>query len=557
MTNNETTGEMTKSRGKALQLILSLLIFAAFVVFLFVPDIALLDASLWSQVLDLFKGELAYGSVLKSAMYAAVGAYAVLLVCTVAAFFCKRRGARALNYLKSLVLLAVAVFFAYALTKELGASFSDIFTDEKTFFALNSVSLSVAVALLAIIVLNFTAYKGFGIVKLIFAALGISFLAFTGKTFIESYNFNDLLNGIELGNGALNTITQYTFMGLAWAVLVNAVLALFVLILPRTGVLDVIRSIIVFVLAAAAAILLGVTDSFANLLDYMGTVIFAGIALVQLIYAIIVVAVLHSKKKKLEEQKEAEEDAAFAIDANNQMTFRGLGAPAAQQDSAQQPAAPVTEEASAPEINTANAETNISEEAERTNKAFEEAAQISIDDIARETQTEEYDDIIRDEQPEIAEEEEKPFDFEQTKYDGNFNRAYQDFAEEEERKQQAAQQQAQQQTYYNYQQPQTPPYYANQQQPYGQQLYTQQQPFYTPGYIPDAFISSLTPAERDEFDRLFISRIYGENKRLPAYRIGGDNREFFVKIFVFMGRYRNVISDGLLEKIYNYSNSIR
>ena len=71
------------------------------------------------------------------------------------------------------------------------------------------------------------------------------------------------------------------------------------------------------------------------------------------------------------------------------------------------------------------------------------------------------------------------------------------------------------------------------------------------------FISSLTPAEKDEFDRLFISRIYGDNKRLPAYRLGGDNREFFAKIFVFMGRYRNVISDGLLEKIYNYSNSIR
>ena len=75
--------------------------------------------------------------------------------------------------------------------------------------------------------------------------------------------------------------------------------------------------------------------------------------------------------------------------------------------------------------------------------------------------------------------------------------------------------------------------------------------------MPDAFLSLLTDAERAEFDRLFISRVFGDNKRLPAYRIGGDNREFFVKIFVFMGRYRNVISDGLLEKIYNYSNSIR
>ena len=75
--------------------------------------------------------------------------------------------------------------------------------------------------------------------------------------------------------------------------------------------------------------------------------------------------------------------------------------------------------------------------------------------------------------------------------------------------------------------------------------------------MPDAFINGLTAAERDEFNKLFISRIYGENKRLPAYVVGGDNREFFAKIFVFMGRYRNVISDGLLEKIYEYSNLIR
>ena len=41
------------------------------------------------------------------------------------------------------------------------------------------------------------------------------------------------------------------------------------------------------------------------------------------------------------------------------------------------------------------------------------------------------------------------------------------------------------------------------------------------------------------------------------YSIGGDNREFFTKVFVFMGRYRSIISDSLLEKIYNYSNIIR
>ena len=58
--------------------------------------------------------------------------------------------------------------------------------------------------------------------------------------------------------------------------------------------------------------------------------------------------------------------------------------------------------------------------------------------------------------------------------------------------------------------------------------------------MPDAFLNGLNAAERDEFTKLFISRIYGENKRLPVYTVGGDNSEFFAKIFVFMGRYRNV-----------------
>jgi len=56
---------------------------------------------------------------------------------------------------------------------------------------------------------------------------------------------------------------------------------------------------------------------------------------------------------------------------------------------------------------------------------------------------------------------------------------------------------------------------------------------------------------------LFISRVYGDNKRLPMYRIGGDNKEFFTKVFVFIGRYRNVISDNLLEKIYNQTTFLK
>ena len=554
MANNEIAAAEEKKQSKAFQLVLSLLIFAGFVVFLFVPDLPVFETSLWTQVLNLFKGEFDYGNLLKAAMFAAVGTYAVLLVCTVASFFCKRSGARALNFIKSLVAVLAAVFFAYAVSDQSMLPISAIFRSDETYFALNAVSFSLALGLLALIVLSFSAYKGFGAVKLIFLLLGAAFFVFCEKAFIGTYVLRDLFGGIELAEGTLNAITEICFAALAWAVLVNGVFAVLVLIFPRTGVIDVIRSAIVFVLAVAAAVLLGVYDSFSNLFDYTGTVAFAAIAIVQLIYAIAVAAVLHAKNKKKAAAAEDAEDAQFVTDANNQMAVRGWEAPAEPQPAAAVQPEPVPD-------------AKAQAEAERTNKAFEDAAQISIEEIEKENSSDsnDYDDIIRDKAAENAEpEEEKPFDFEQAKYDGNFNRAYQEFAEQEERKkEETKQEEPQQQPYYGYasgyQQPnyQQPPYYGAQQPyapPYAQQNAA---PYYAPGYIPDAFLSSLTPAERDEFDRLFISRIYGDNKRLPAYRVGGDNREFFTKIFVFMGRYRNVITDGLLEKIYNYSNSIR
>ena len=178
--------------------------------------------------------------------------------------------------------------------------------------------------------------------------------------------------------------------------------------------------------------------------------------------------------------------------------------------------------------------------------------------------------------------EEKSFNFEQAQYDGQFNREYADFARRQEQAQETPREQAQQQPN-NDRQAQQPDggfagYQQQQQQPNsGYNNYQQQAPYtYGQGYaqqfaqnygmpyfggavpyLPDAFINSLTPQEKDEFDRLFISRIYGENKRLPMYQVGGDNREFFSKVFVFIGRYRNVISDGLLEKIYNQSNLLK
>ena len=254
-------------------------------------------------------------------------------------------------------------------------------------------------------------------------------------------------------------------------------------------------------------------------------------------------AVLHARKAKAK----AAAESPFIVGTNDQMAIRGLEAPAAQPEVSEPAPAAATE----------------AKEAAQANAAFEDAAQISIEDIAEQKAEEpasenaDYADAIR-ETPAEEVQEEPSFDYEQAKYDGKFNRAYADFAQQQEQQAQAGPQGTETRQTPNYGAQQ--PYYGNgyaAQQPYAQQPAYGQQPYYANNYIPDAFFSSLTPAEKDEFDRLFISRIYGDNKRLPAYRIGGDNREFFTKVFVFMGRYRNVISDGLLEKIYNYSNSIR
>ena len=70
----------------------------------------------------------------------------------------------------------------------------------------------------------------------------------------------------------------------------------------------------------------------------------------------------------------------------------------------------------------------------------------------------------------------------------------------------------------------------------------------------DYFYASLTPEERKQFDDLFIHCVLGENTRLPRYVVGGNNTEFFRKVFIFIGRYRAYISTSLLEKLYTHAS---
>lgn len=68
----------------------------------------------------------------------------------------------------------------------------------------------------------------------------------------------------------------------------------------------------------------------------------------------------------------------------------------------------------------------------------------------------------------------------------------------------------------------------------------------------DPFINSLTPLQKNEFGDLFIAGKYGKLEYLPPYVIGGDNSEFFRKVFIYLGKYRNYVSADLLDKLCAY-----
>ena len=78
-------------------------------------------------------------------------------------------------------------------------------------------------------------------------------------------------------------------------------------------------------------------------------------------------------------------------------------------------------------------------------------------------------------------------------------------------------------------------------------------PAYDPTqYTYDPFINGLSPKEKNEFGDLFIAGKAGKLQNLPTYVIGGDNTEFFRKVFIYLGRYRKNISAELLDKLYVY-----
>ena len=72
----------------------------------------------------------------------------------------------------------------------------------------------------------------------------------------------------------------------------------------------------------------------------------------------------------------------------------------------------------------------------------------------------------------------------------------------------------------------------------------------------DPFIASLNNEERNDFTEIFILKYRGPFNEIPDYVVGGDNKEFFRKIFIYLGQYRDRLPDSLLTKIYQFAIKI-
>lgn len=73
----------------------------------------------------------------------------------------------------------------------------------------------------------------------------------------------------------------------------------------------------------------------------------------------------------------------------------------------------------------------------------------------------------------------------------------------------------------------------------------------------DPFIATLSDQERNDFTDLFVLRCKGDMPEIPAYVVGSPDKDFFRKIFVYLGKYRDMIPDELLMKIYQFSLKLK
>lgn len=73
----------------------------------------------------------------------------------------------------------------------------------------------------------------------------------------------------------------------------------------------------------------------------------------------------------------------------------------------------------------------------------------------------------------------------------------------------------------------------------------------------DEFMDTLTDEEKVEFAKVFIEKSKCALPRIPDYEIGGHNDDFFPAIFIYLNKFRSILSSNLLAKIYKHINSVK
>lgn len=72
----------------------------------------------------------------------------------------------------------------------------------------------------------------------------------------------------------------------------------------------------------------------------------------------------------------------------------------------------------------------------------------------------------------------------------------------------------------------------------------------------DSFIEKLSTPQKVEFFKVFLDENTGKIAGIPHYVVGGDNAKFFSSIFIFLARVRDLVSDGLMNKLYEEVNLV-
>ncbi len=72
----------------------------------------------------------------------------------------------------------------------------------------------------------------------------------------------------------------------------------------------------------------------------------------------------------------------------------------------------------------------------------------------------------------------------------------------------------------------------------------------------DAFLITLNEKEKNEFVDIYVLKCKGIMPEIPGYVVGGDNKEFFNKVFIYLGQYREKIPADLLAKMYAFAQKI-